>query len=453
MNFARRAFLYISRKKGKTLSVFLLITIVSTFLISCFALLDASGRLVEELRGSVGAAFYIRANKSVVTDEHGGMTVSEHKIHITKEDIKQILECGNIAYCNPINYGYAKSRQMKFVPGEQDTAENNMGSVTALNYSALAVDFAEGLIFLTEGRHITETDTRCILVSRTVAEENGLSVGAKVVLESAELGADYNGYVDSWHCSREKAEVTVVGIYEVLSSDIRRVPTAEKRENRIFASLDVLTELKESEPSVYTGEVGFYVNDPISLEETVSEVQKLKSIDWESHFIRTNDLQYSKVSDSLLSLGNFLRLLFVCVSAVSAVILTLLLLLRNKGRMAEAGILLAVGIPKREVVMQFLLEVLPAAIAAFVLSYAVSFGISDCLGKHLFADMPHDLVNARFLQTGLGSPVVCNDYVSIKIENVLFLYGCQLAAIAGSVLLSSLPVWKLKLREILTETN
>lgn len=453
MNFARRAFLYTLRKKGKTLSIFLLITIVSTFLISCLALLDASERLVTELRGSVGAAFYIRANKSVVTDENGGMMVAEQRIHITKEEIEQILECSNIAYCNPINYGYAKSRQIEFAPGEQDTPENNMGQVTALNYSALAVDFAEGLISLTEGRHITETDTGCILISQTVAAENNLSVGAKVVLESAELGISHSEYVDSWPYSREKAEVTVVGIYEVVSADARRLPTAEKRENRIFASLDVLKELKESEPSVYTGEVGFYLNDPIALEETVQKVRKLESMDWEKHFIRTNDLQYSKISDSLLSLGNFLELLFVCVSAVSAAILTLLLLLRNKGRMAEAGILLAIGIPKREVVMQLLLEILPIAIIAFMLSYAASFGISDCLGKHLFADMPHDLLNEGFLQTGLGSPIVPGDYISIRIGNVLFLCGCQLVAIAGSVLLSSFPVWRLKPREILTEIN
>lgn len=453
MNFVRRAFLYTLRKKGKTLSVFLLITIVSTFLISCLALLDASERLVEELRGSVGAAFYIRANKSVVTDENGGMTVAEQKIHITKEDIEQILECGNIAYCNPINYGYAKSRQMAFASGEQDTPENNMGAVTALNYSALAVDFSEGLISLKEGRHITRTDTGCILISSEVAAENNLSVGAKVVLESAELGTAYGKYVDSWPRSREKTEVTVVGIYEVVLSDDRRLPTAEKRENRIFASLDVLTELKESEPSVYTGEVGFYLNDPAVLEESVQKVRKLESMDWEKHFIRTNDLQYSKVSGSLLSLENFLGLLFICVSVVSAAILALLLMLRNKGRMAEAGILLAVGIPKRGVVMQFLLEVLPVAIIAFALSYAVSFGISDCLGKHLFADMPHDLLNASFLKTGLGSPIVPDDYISIRIENVLILCGCQFVAIVGSVLLSSLPVWRLKPREILTEIN
>lgn len=453
MNFAKRAFFYISRKKGKTLSVFLLITIVSTFLISCFAILDASGRLVEELRGSVGAAFYIRANKKIITDGTGGMTVAEQKIHITEEDIMQILECGNIAYCNPINYGYAKSGQITFVPGEQDTAENNMGQITALNYSALAVDFAEGMISLTEGRHITKTDTGCILISSAVAAENGLSVGAKVVLESAELGVADGEYVDSWSHSRAKTEVTVVGIYEVLSSDTRRAPTAEKRENRMFTSLDVLVGLQEGEASVYTGEVGFYVNTPDSLEEIISEVRKLPGIDWETHFIRTNDLQYSKVSDSLQSLGDFLKLLFVCVSAVNAAILTLLLLLRNKGRMAEAGILLAVGIPKREVVMQFLLEVLPVAVAAFALSYAVSFGIGDFLGKYLFADMPNDLVNERFLQTGLGGFAVPGNYINIKTGNVIFLFGCQFAAITGSVLLSSFPVWRMKPKEILTETN
>lgn len=98
MDYKRRAGLYLLRKKGKTISIFLLVVIVSTFLISCFALLNASENLASDIRQSIGAAFYLRASTGVVTDENGEMTVTENNIHITEEEIEQILNCGDISY-------------------------------------------------------------------------------------------------------------------------------------------------------------------------------------------------------------------------------------------------------------------------------------------------------------------------------------------------------------------
>ena len=51
MDCKKRAGLYLLRKKGKTISIFLLIMVVSTFLISCFSLLAASERSEERRVG------------------------------------------------------------------------------------------------------------------------------------------------------------------------------------------------------------------------------------------------------------------------------------------------------------------------------------------------------------------------------------------------------------------
>lgn len=82
MNFSKRAFLYVSRKKGKTLSLFLLIFIVGVFLISCFGVLNASERLSKDIRTSLGVAFYIRANTAVSMNENGETEVKENSVNI-----------------------------------------------------------------------------------------------------------------------------------------------------------------------------------------------------------------------------------------------------------------------------------------------------------------------------------------------------------------------------------
>ena len=109
MNFTQRAMLYISRKKGKTVSLFLVVFVVAVFLISCFGVLNASERLSKDIRTSLGAAFYIRANTEVSMNENGETQVKENTVHISQEEIDEIMQIGEIKYYNPINYGFAKS--------------------------------------------------------------------------------------------------------------------------------------------------------------------------------------------------------------------------------------------------------------------------------------------------------------------------------------------------------
>ena len=453
MDCKKRAGLYLLRKKGKAISIFLLIMVVSTFLISCFSLLTASEKLASDIRGALGAAFYLRASTGIVSDENGEMTVMENHIRITDNEIKRIQNCGNIAYYNPINYGYAKGEQLTFIHGEKHTEDNNMGAVTALRYSALETDFADEVLALAAGRHITEADTNAVLISSEVTAVNGLFVGDKIVLSSSELGEADGEYIDVWSGERKETVVTIVGIYDILEADANVTATAGGQENRIYASIDVLTQLAASEPSVYTGEVGFYVTDPKTLDEIVSKVRQIKEIDWKTHFIRTNDFQYSKISDSLTSLGDLIKILSACVSIVSAAILTLILTLRIRGRIPEAGILLGAGIPKGEIIKQFLLEVLSAAAAAFLFSYAAGFGISHNLGNHLLADFQPNLINAAALQNGMNDAVSIDSYLTLGIAKTLLIYGCQLIVVVLSVLLSSASILKLKPREILTKMS
>ena len=453
MDYKKRAGLYLLRKKGKAISIFLLIMVVSTFLISCFSLLTASEKLASDIREALGAAFYLRASTGVVSDENGEMTVTENHIRITDNEIKRIQNCGNIAYYNPVNYGYAKGEQLTFIHGEKHTEDNNMGAVTALRYSALETDFVDEVLALAAGRHITEADTNAVLISSAVAAVNGLSVGDKIVLSSSELGEADGKYIDVWSGERKETVVTIVGIYDILEADANVTATAGRQENRIYASIDVLTQLAASEPSVYTGEVGFYVTDPKTLDEIVSKVQQIEEIDWKTHFIRTNDFQYSKISDSLASLGDLIKILLACVSIVSAAILTLILTLRIRGRIPEAGILLGAGIPKGEIIKQFLLEVFSVAATAFLFSYAVSIGISHNLGNHLLADFQPNLINTAALQNGMSDAVSIDSYLTLGIGKTLLIYGCQLIVVVLSVLLSSASILKLKPREILTKMS
>ena len=134
MNPMYRAMLFVWRKKGKTASLFLTIFVIAVFLVSCFGVLHASKRLSKDIRTSLGAAFYIRANTTVSTNENGQTEVTENEVHMTQKEIDEVMRTGEIKYCNPINYGFAKSDAIEFIPGEKHTKESSMGKVTALRF-------------------------------------------------------------------------------------------------------------------------------------------------------------------------------------------------------------------------------------------------------------------------------------------------------------------------------
>ncbi|MDE5779732.1 MAG: FtsX-like permease family protein [Lachnospiraceae bacterium] len=453
MNFTQRAMLYISRKKGKTVSLFLVVFVVAVFLISCFGVLNASERLSRDIRISLGAAFYIRANTEVQMNENGETEVKENNIHIVQKEIDEIMQTGEIKYYNPINYGFAKSDVIQFIPGDKHTKESNMGKVTALRFSALAPNFTDETAVLTEGKHITEADKGKILISEQLANANKLSVGDTLTLTHAKLGEADGAYIDEIPVKTAYAQVEVLGIYKLNTPDTAIKPTAGVADNEIYASLDVLNELHESETGVYTGEVDFYITDPAKLESITRNVQILQSIDWTTHFIRTNDFQYSKITDQLSSLSDLVKILLVLVSVVSTAFLTLLLTMRMRSRMQETGILLSVGVSKGQIIGGLLLEVLSVTIIALVLSYITSLCVTGFLGHSLFGELQPNLINEETITAGMQNSLQIENYLKLSAVETLFIYLCQLVVIAASTFVSSIMIMRLKPKEILSKMS
>lgn len=444
---AKRAMLYISRKKGKTLSLFMTVFVIAVFLFSCFGVLNASEKLSKDVRSSVGAAFYIRATTKI---EGGEYTYAGTKI--TDSNIEEIMQLGNIKYCDPVNYGYVKIRSLRFIPGEGDSDDNNMGRVAAHAYSALAPDFTEKTSKLTEGRHFTDGDKRKILISDKLAEKNSLKTGDTVTLTHARLGIKDGIYFDEIPVKTENVRAEIAGIYKTDSKNTSMLPTAELPENCIYASLDILEALKESEKGIYTGEVGFYLNDPKEMSETVSKVQNISSVNWDDHFIRTNDYQFSRISDRLASMGDLMGILIVIVSVVSAALLTLLLSLRIRGRMHETGILLAGGISKRDILLGFMTEVMVVTAVALLLSYGAAQLLTGIIGNRLFDGIDPDLIGGDFIK-GTDHIKDLSVYLRPDAAKTAGIYLCQAAVAAMATLLSSVTVIRLKPKDILSRMS
>ena len=415
MNLGTRAVLHTARKWKKTLLIFCLLLSITTLVLSGLAIADAQEEQAEELRGTTGASFTVNANN--------GYTLQP----VTDEMIEEIAKIDGIESYNASQWLivnlYNQDTLMKGTDEREYVADLFYGTgCFDSEYSPL---FLTGALRLTDGHHVTEGDGGIILYEG-VAEKYGLSVGDTLEIK--------NGNPND-----PLVKCEIAGVFEVIADDTDEQATMAKPstfydyEEYIFVDMDVMSEVSApytaSEGNGITS-VDFFVSDAARLESIVQEVQDNTSIDWNSYYLTVNDEVYERISSSISDTGTLVTMLIVVITVVSIVLIILILSMSIRSRKREMGILLAVGIAKPFVIMQYTLETLLIAVVAFPLAYLSSKQVAGTLG------------------TLFGKAA----------ENVIVTpQHFALVAIAGGVLLiiaimvSCIPAMRLKPKQILSQ--
>ena len=376
MNLGIRAILYTTRKWKKTLLIFCLLLSITTLVLSGLAIADAQEEQSEELRGVTGASFTVTANN--------GYTLNP----VTDEMIDEIaaidgIESYNASQWTIVNL-FENDNAIEVLEGQEYTKDLFYG--TGCFDSAYSPLFLTGALRLTEGHHVTESNGGIILYEG-VAEKYGLSIGDTLEVK--------NGNPDD-----PLVECEIAGLFEVIADDTDEQATMAKPstfydyEEYIFVDMDVMSAMS----APYTASEGngissvdFFVSDAAKLESIVQEVQENTSIDWNSYYLTVNDEVYERISSSLSDTGTLVTTLIVIITVVSVVLIILILSMSVRSRKREMGILLAVGIAKPSVILQYVLETALIAVVAFPLAYLSSSKVAGTLGT-LFGKAAENVV-------------------------------------------------------------
>ena len=376
MNLGIRAILYTVRKWKKTLLIFCLLLSITTLVLSGLAIADAQEEQSEELRGVTGASFTVTANN--------GYTLNP----VTDEMIDEIaaidgIESYNASQWTVVNL-FENGNAIEALEGQEYTKDLFYG--TGCFDSAYSPLFLTGALRLTEGHHVTEGNGGIILYEG-VAEKYGLSIGDTLEVK--------NGNPDD-----PLVECEIAGLFEVIADDTDEQATMAKPstfydyEEYIFVDMDVMSAVS----APYTASEGngissvdFFVSDAAKLESIVQEVQENTSIDWNSYYLTVNDEVYERISSSLSDTGTLITTLIVVITVVSMVLIILILSMSVRSRKREMGILLAVGIAKPSVILQYVLETALIAVVAFPLAYLSSSKVAGTLGT-LFGKAAENVV-------------------------------------------------------------
>lgn len=428
MNLGTRAVLYTVRKWKKTLLVFCLLLAITTLVLSGLAIADAQEKQAEEVRGTTGAGFTVSRNTATggwSSDGGGSYSTQEY---LTTDRMESIAAINGIeGYNASIRTILCLSdRQGQWLEQMEPTGHAivdcqfySYGCINSKYHSL----FLSGAMVMCEGKTIDSSVKNGIVISKDIADKHDLKVGDTIQAVNNPLSDD------------KTMNLEIVGLFEVVADKTDERNNYNESSyfeytNNAFVSEAAMKKLLENYADVGYASADFFVTDPERLESIIHEVQKIHTIDWNNFLITANDEVYQNISNALSDTGTLITTLIAVITAVSMVLIILILSMSVRGRKRETGILLAAGISKPTVVLQYVLETLLIAAAAFPLAYLSSRQAAGILGT-LFGKTAENVVvtSQHFTLTATVGSVL----------------------LIASVLVSCIPVMRLKPKTILSQ--
>lgn len=486
MSTIKRAFLYVTRKKGKSILLFFVLLIMATFVLSGISIERAARLEQKKLRQTMGGTFELLPEFSesnpyfkTINDDEGGVTLYTER-PLTQEMIDFILQMDGIKSCDADTQSNVWPNLEIFKGNVPLKGELNDSVYARTVYSSETnAFFTSQKLQLIEGKHITNTEKYAAIISKELADKNGLKIG-----DTFSITAD---------C---KVEIKIIGFYEILKPDstFENIPTYEKIENQIFVDYYTLQELFRDTPVGYIS-AKFLVDDPANLEKIVKEIRENSEIDWQAFTLTTDNTEYQEAAAPLEKLQSLVASIILVIALVSGIILALILTMWGRSRIHETGVFLSLGIGKGKIVSQYLAEVFMIAVIAFGLSFIMGNAVANQLANKLIEspssgenlsndkDAVWDIKDDYGLSLDDVQVTIKDDreistpqneeqdimppeaevsvdiaeteqiHISVDMLDMLQLYLIGFAIITVSVILSSGTVMRLKPREILSKMS
>ena len=463
MSTWKRAFLYVIRKKVKTVLLFCVLLAMSTFILTGLSIYKATDDSALSLRQSVGGSIRLELDESNEANWRyqqaaGGMMVEYVGTPITDKDIQKIISVDGVKAYNGIGDGDVYAKDFDFISGFSFGAEFDDSRLPSVTNSEYFNFFTRKAFQLIEGRHIKEDDDHVVLISSAIAEKNNLKLGDTITVQCCFDNGDY-----------PDVKLKVVGIYEYKGDTNPFHTTSTDKRNRLIIDHKAMQEIMQRDEIQYDNGVDFYVDDPREIDRIAKEIKNL-DLDWDCFSLTVDNSAYEAVAASLTSMQRLIVWLIVGCIVVSVSILILILSMWIKQRRYETGILLSIGITKGNIVFQYIVEVLLIAVVAFGLSYftssLLSQGVSDLIFNQVAESQPIPEIElpddgSEYLDiTGQYIPydssnmeMVESVQVNVNPNNLLYVYVLGAFLIVLSVSAASITVIQMKPKKILSQMD
>lgn len=419
MSIFNRAYLYIIRKKVRSSILFLIVILISFFLLSGSVLNTTVNNISKNLYKDVNFGFNIES-------------VDKSNKEIEKDTLKKIEELKGITtknyiFSKPVNVEGKKVVQENQNITLNDEIKNNSNLVmlNGITASKSNIDFKSEVLKLEKGRHIEENDNNKIMIHEKFAELNNVNLGDKIKLSQ----------------EGKTLELEVVGIYSGEKTNTFNGLSSDFIENTVYTDYKSSQQLSNLIANNKVTSVEYGVEDPTKLEDVIKTVENLGI---NNLMVSKSNKNYELVTSSVESITKITNMIRIGSVVVGVVILSLILMFWVRERTYEIGILLSLGTSKINLVLQFIVEVLLVTI----------FGLITALGI--------EMITIKYLASNVGSifsedlpKTMADELMKMSVNgiDIVNLVIVMIAIVIISVVVALLPIIKMKPKKILTNIN
>ena len=401
MPFYQRSFLYLIRKRTKSILLLLIFLLVNSMILSTNMILHATER--------TEAAMQEKTKAKVVCD------AADTANMITDKEAEKIENLANVTSVNRLGQQSAYLTDLTPVTASDSTEQDNL-KVSLQSFDDMETDspFEDQSYRFTDGELITPETQYGAVINAGFADANGLQIGDQISFETE------NGKT-----------VTVKVIGEYLAGNESRQDKSTlavyRVENQIY--IDNTAYLELFGDGFY--KVSAYTGQPDLLGSLAGEVQDILQDKAE---VTTSDALYRQMKAPLTQITRVVELMRMLTFITGTVIVSLLLCMWMRSRQKEMAVFLSMGERKFNIFLQALLEA--AVLFLITMAGACTLG----------------LLAAKALQSILLTSVTTDISldVSLQFADIALLLGLGSAVVVIAVLVSLVPVIRANPKDILS---
>ena len=421
----KNAIAYITRKRNRTLIIFIILTIVLSCLYSCLTIMKSSNEIEKTL--------YESSNSSISITKKDGKYFNVNQF----KDIEKIKEVEKII----IQYdGLAKLKDAKVVSGEQrinreDLSDEfkNVVSFEATNNTKRNILFSSRVFTIKEGKNIEENDKNSIIVHEEFAKQNNLKLGDEVDLELLDI--EKSGKIKSH-------KFKIIGIFSGKKQETYTGLSSDFSENMVFVDYSTSQEiLNKSENNKIANKILMYSSSAESTDLALNKLKELK-IDESKYFVEKDSNAFEESLESVSGIKHIIKIMTYSIMLGGIIVLSLILILWLRERIYEIGIFLSIGTSKIQIIMQFIFELLFISIPSIISSLF--------LGNVLIKVIAGGLINSENSMISGGNLINDSSFM-LNITTLGQSYLILISIIVLSVVFASSLILIKKPKEILSK--
>ena len=423
----KNAIAYITRKRNRTLIIFIILTIVLSCLYSCLTIMKSSDQIEK--------ALYESSNSSISITKKDGKYFNVNQF----KDIEKLKEIEE----KIIQYdGLAKLKDAKVVSGEQrinreDLSDEfkNVVSFEATNNTKRNILFSSRVFTIKEGKNIEENDKNSIIVHEEFAKQNNLKLGDEVNLELLDI--EESGKIKSH-------KFKIIGIFSGKKQETYTGLSSDFSENMVFVDYSTSQEiLNKSENNKIANKILMYSSSAESTDLALNKLKELK-IDESKYFVQKDSNAFEESLESVSGIKHMIKIMTYSIMLGGMVVLSLILILWLRERIYEIGIFLSIGTSKIQIIMQFIFELLFISIPSIISSLF--------LGNVLIKVIAGGLINSENSMISGGNLINDSSFM-LNITTLGQSYLILISIIVLSVVFASSLILIKKPKEILSKIS